>query len=83
MACTDLVFIGRHLIFRFFTVTDFPKNRSDKASLVLAPDIIMVPPWGYVTLELGGFAFLGRYDSKFGQAATGSSIAYLKVAGAF
>ncbi|MCA9684970.1 MAG: hypothetical protein KC457_22500, partial [Myxococcales bacterium] len=83
VAGTDLVFFGRHLIFRFFTVTDFPKNRSDKASLVLAPDIIMVPPWGYVTLELGGFAFLGRYDSKFGQAATGSSIAYLKVAGAF
>ena len=26
--------------------------------MVLAPNIIMVPPWGYATLELGGFAFL-------------------------
>lgn len=83
MAGTDLVFFGRHLIFRFFTVTDFPKNRSDRASLVLAPNIIMVPPWGFATLELGGFAFIGRHDTKFGQAAVGSSIAYLKIAGAF
>ena len=83
LAGTDLVFFGRHLIFRFFTVTDFPEDRDDRASVVLAPDIIMVPPWGYVTLELGGFAFLGRNDTKFGQAAVGSSIAYLKVAGQF
>jgi hypothetical protein len=80
---TDLVFFGRHLIFRFFTVTDFPKNKADKASVVLAPNIIMVPPWGYATLELGGFAFLGRNDTKFGQTAVGSSIAYLKVTGSF
>ena len=83
MAGTDLVFFGRHLIFRFFTVTDFPEDRSDRASVVLAPNIIMVPPWGYATLELGGFAFIGRQDTKFGQAAVGSSIAYLKIAGAF
>ena len=83
LAGTDLVFFGRHLIFRFFTVTDFPKTREDRASVVLAPNIIMVPPWGYATLELGGFAFLGRNDTKFGQAAVGSSIVYLKIAGAF
>lgn len=83
VAGTDLVFFGRHLIFRFFTVTDFPRNKADKASVVLAPNIIMVPPWGYATLELGGFAFLGRNDTKFGQTAVGSSIAYLKIAGAF
>jgi hypothetical protein len=83
LAGTDLVFFGRHLIFRFFTVTDFPKNRSDRASVVLAPNIIMVPPWGYAQLELGGFAFVGRNDTKFGQAAVGSSIVYLKIAGSF
>jgi hypothetical protein len=83
VAGSDLVFFGRHLIFRFFAVTDFPKNRSDRASLVLAPNIIMVPPWGYATLELGGFAFIGGNDTKFGQAAVGSSIAYVKIAGAF
>ena len=43
----------------------------------------MVPPWGYATLELGGFAFIGRNDTKFGQTAVGSSIAYLKIAGSF
>lgn len=83
VAGTDLVFFGRHLVFRFFAVTDFPRNREDAASLVLAPNIIMVPPWGYATLELGGFAFVGRNDTKFGQTAVGSSIAYLKIAGAF
>lgn len=83
VAGTDLVFFGRHLIFRLFAVTDFPRNRADAASLVLAPNIIMVPPWGYATLELGGFAFVGRNDTKFGQTAVGSSIAYLKIAGAF
>jgi hypothetical protein len=83
VAGTDLVFFGRHLIFRLFTVTDFPRNKADKASLVIAPNIIMVPPWGYATLELGGFAFVGRNDTKFGQTAVGSSIAYLKIAGSF
>jgi hypothetical protein len=83
VAGTDLVFFGRHLIFRLFTVTDFPRNKADKASLVIAPNIIMVPPWGYATLELGGFAFVGRNDTKFGQTAVGSSIAYLKIAGQF
>lgn len=83
LAGTDLVFFGRHLIFRFFALTDFPKNRQDAASVVLAPNIIMVPPWGYATLELGGFAFIGRDDTKFGQAAVGSSVAYMKIAGAF
>ncbi|MFV8752441.1 hypothetical protein ACNOYE_17990 [Nannocystaceae bacterium ST9] len=83
VAGSDLVFFGRHLIFRFFAVTDFPRNRSDRASVVLAPNIIMVPPWGYATLELGGFAFIGRNDTKFGQSATGSSIAYLKITGSF
>jgi hypothetical protein len=83
LAGSDLVFFGRHLIFRFFALTDFPSNRSDRASVVLAPNIIMVPPWGYATLELGGFAFIGRNDTKFGQSATGSSIAYLKITGSF
>lgn len=80
---SELVFFGRHLIFRFFTVTDFPRNRADRASAVLAPNIIMVPPWGYATLEVGGFAFLGRNDTKFGQTATGSSIVYVKITGSF
>jgi hypothetical protein len=80
---SELVFFGRHLIFRFFTVTDFPRNRADRASAVLAPNIIMVPPWGYATLEVGGFAFLGRNDTKFGQSATGSSIVYVKITGSF
>lgn len=83
VAGTDLIFFGRHLIFRVFAVTDFPESRDDKASFVLAPNIIMVPPWGYATLELGGFAFFGRKDTKFGQAAVGSSIAYLKISGQF
>ena len=83
VAGSELVFFGRNLVFRFFTVTDFPKNSADKASLVLAPNLIIKPPWGYATLELGGFAFIGRNDTKFGQTAVGSSIAYMKVVGEF
>ena len=89
---SELVFFGRHLVFRTFAVVDFPRSPAeyifpedgkDTASVVIAPSLIMVPPWGFVTLELGGFAFIGDYQTKFGQAATGSSIAYLKVAGQF
>ena len=83
VAGSELVMFGRNLVFRFFTVTDFPKNSADKASLVLAPNLIIKPPWGYATLELGGFAFLGERSTKFGQPAVGSSIVYLKIAGEF
>ncbi len=97
---TDLIFFGRHLVFRTFAVVDFPRLdkslprsntgpyaivgfNDDKASVVVAPDLIIVPPWGFATFELGGFAFFGRYDTKFGQPATGSSIVYFKVTGQF
>jgi hypothetical protein len=84
VAGTDLIFFGRHIVVRFFTITSFPEpKRGEPASVVLAPDLILVPPWGYVTFELGGFAFIGRNDTYFGQPAVGSSIAYLKVAGRF
>ena len=83
VAGTDLIFFGRHLIFRLFTVTEFPGVRSERPSLALAPNLIMVPPWGYATIELGGFAFFGRRDTFFGQAATGSSIVFAKVTGSF
>lgn len=83
LAGTDLIFFGRHLIFRAFTVTELPSKRNTDPSTVIAPAIIMVPPWGYATLELGGFGFIGKNTTKFGQTATGSSIAYLKVTGAF
>lgn len=82
---TDIVFFGRHLVFRFFAVTQFPdRSRGiDAPSVVLAPDIIVVPPWGFATFELGGFGFVGRNDTKFGQSATGTSIVYFKVTGQF
>ena len=83
VAGSELVFFGRHLVVRTFAVVDFPDDKDDTASTVLAPSLIMVPPWGFVTIEAGGFAFIGKYDTKFGQSATGSSIAFLKVAGQF
>ncbi len=83
VAGNELVFFGRHLVVRTFAVIDFPKDKEDTASTVIAPSLIMVPPWGFVTLELGGFAFVGKDRTKFGQSATGSSIAYFKVAGQF
>ena len=83
VAGQELIFFGRNLVFRFFGVVDFPKGGEDKASVVLAPNLIIKPPWGFATLELGGFAFLGRNDTKFGQTAVGSSIAYVKIAGEF
>jgi hypothetical protein len=78
-----LIFFGRHLIFRLFGVTEFPDARSDQYAAAIAPDIIVVPPWGYVTLELGGFALLGSNKSTLAQRGAGSSIVYFKVAGQF
>ncbi len=43
----------------------------------------MVPPWGFLTFELGGFAFIGGNQTKFGQPATGTSIVFLKAIGSF
>jgi hypothetical protein len=83
VAGTDLIFFGRHLIFRLFGVTEFPDARSDQYAAAIAPDIIVVPPWGYVTLELGGFALLGSNKSTLAQRGAGSSIVYFKVAGQF
>lgn len=80
---TDLIFFGRHLIFRMFGVVDLPTGRGDEGSYVLYPELIVVPPWGSVTLELGSFFMLGGKQTKFGQAAAGSSIAFMKVAGQF
>lgn len=83
VAGTDLIFFGRHLVFRLFGVAEFPDARSDQFAAALAPDIIVVPPWGYVTLELGGFALLGGRETNLGQRGAGSSIVYFKVAGQF
>ena len=80
---TDLIFFDRHLIFRMFGVADLPTGRGDNSSYVLYPELILVPPWGSVTMEIGSFFLLGESDTKFGQAATGSSIAFVKVAGQF
>lgn len=80
---TDLIFFDRHLIFRMFGVADLPTGRGDNGSFVLYPELILVPPWGSVTMEIGSFFLLGESDTKFGQAATGSSIAFVKVAGQF
>ncbi|MEX1366873.1 MAG: hypothetical protein AB1Z98_27345 [Nannocystaceae bacterium] len=80
---TDLIFFDRHLIFRMFGVADLPTGRGDNSSYVLYPELILVPPWGSVTMEIGSFFLLGESDTKFGQPATGSSIAFVKVAGQF
>jgi hypothetical protein len=83
VAGTDLIFFGRQMIFRLFAVTEFPDARSDKFAAALAPDIILVPPWGYITFEIGGFALLGRRETNLGQPGSGSSIVYAKVVGQF
>jgi hypothetical protein len=79
----DLIFFGRHLIFRMFGVADLPTGKGDHTSYVVYPELILVPPWGSVTFEIGSFFLLGQNDTKFGQKATGSSIAFFKVAGKF
>jgi len=83
LAGTDIIFFGRHLIFRAFSVTELPSQRNQDPSTVLAPAVMMTPPWGFATFEVGGFAIVGKNTSKFGQTATGSSIAYFKVTGSF
>ena len=90
---TDLIFFGRKLVFRAFGVIDFPGNNPKLHSTsrgavggpsgVIAPALLFAPPWGYVNFEVGGFALLGGNKTAFGQAATGSSIAYFKVIGSF
>ena len=95
LAGGDLIFFDRHLVFRTFVMTDFPgPHRITKAStgeraweedpsVVIAPNIIMVPPWGFLQFEVGGFGFVGSRNSYFGQPGTGTSIAFLRVSGQF
>jgi hypothetical protein len=80
---TDLIFFGRHFIVRLFGVVDFPTDSEDEGSYVIFPELLMTPPWGYVTFELGSFVMLGGKETKFGQPATGTSIAFLKAVGTF
>ncbi len=80
---TDLIFFGRHFIFRAFGVVDFPTGKGDHGSYVIYPELLLVPPWGSVTFEIGSFFLLGKPDTKFGQKAAGSSIAFFKVVGVF
>ena len=91
---TDIIFFGRKLVFRVFGLVDFPSNNpkrhvTDKGSTiggtsgVIAPAILIAPPWGYVNFEVGSFALLGNNKTMFGQTLAGSSIAYLKVIGSF
>ena len=83
VAGSELVFFGRSLVVRLFGVADFARGEGDTSSAALAPSVLMTPPWGFATFELGGFALLGGSKTKFGQSAAGSSIAYLKLVGAF
>ncbi len=83
VAGSDLIFFGRHFIFRLFGVVDFPTGKGDPGSYVIFPEILLVPPWGSVTFELGSFFLLGKPETKFGQKASGSSIAFFKVVGVF
>jgi len=83
VAGADLIFFGRHFVFRTFGVVDFPTGKGDNGSYVIAPELQLTPPWGSVTFTLGSFALLGKRNTKFGQPATGSSIVYLKVVGTF
>ncbi|MEZ4451000.1 MAG: hypothetical protein R3B09_16075 [Nannocystaceae bacterium] len=87
LAGTDLIFFGRHLIFRTFGLVDFPSNnpKGEGASGVIAPALLVTPPAGFLQFQLGSFAFLGESGArtKFGQKAVGSSIVYFKVIGSF
>ena len=79
----DLLFFGRHLIFRAFGVVDFPTGKGDNGSYEIYPELMVTPPWGSVTFHLGSFFLLGAPDTKFGQKAAGSSIVFFKVEGTF
>lgn len=80
---TELVFFGRHLLFRAFGVVDFPTDPNDNGSYVIYPELVLVPPWGSLTFDIGSFFLIGEDDTKFGQPAAGSSIVFTKVTGAF
>jgi hypothetical protein len=83
VAGADLLFWGRHFVFRTFGVIDFPTGKGDNGSYVIYPELQLTPPWGSVTFHLGSFFLLGKPDTKFGQKATGSSIVFFKVVGTF
>ena len=80
---TELSFLGRRLRARVFGVFDISPTDEIPFSTVIAPELIYTPPWGYVSMHLGGFGFIGDLDSKFGKVATGSSIVHFKLQGAF
>ncbi len=79
----ELVFFGRHLLFRAFGVVDIPTDSNDNGSYVIYPELVLVPPWGSITFDIGSFFLIGEDDTKFGQPAAGSSILFTKVTGAF
>ncbi len=87
LAGGDVIFFGRHLIFRTFGLIDFASNNPEGEGMsgVIAPAILFAPPRGFLNFEVGSFAFLGREGArtKFGARAVGTSIAYLKVIGTF
>jgi len=87
LAGTDLIFFGRHLIFRAFGLVDFASNNPEGEGMsgVIAPAILVAPSRGFLNFEVGSFAFLGKEGArtKFGAKAVGTSIAYLKVIGTF
>ena len=83
VAGADLIFFGRHFLFRTFGVVDFPTGKGDPGSYVIYPELQLIPPWGSVNFHLGSFFLLGKKDTKFGQKAAGSSIVYFKVVGTF
>jgi hypothetical protein len=78
MGGTQLQFLGRQIIAQVFAVGDVPTGAGDPGSFVIAPEFAYTPPWGYVTMKLGAFALVGKRETKFGQLATGSSIAYAR-----
>jgi hypothetical protein len=83
VAGADLIFFGRHFLFRAFGVVDFPTGKGDPGSYVIYPELQLIPPWGSVNFHLGSFFLLGKRDTKFGQKAAGSSIVFFKVVGTF
>lgn len=87
LAGGDLIFFGRHLIFRTFGLVDFASNNpeGEGASGVIAPAVLVAPSRGFINFEVGSFAFLGKEGArtKFGAKAVGTSIAYFKVIGTF
>lgn len=74
VAGADFKFLNGKLLLRVFGIAALDIERF----CAVAYPLLQWNPWGAMELEAGGYVLFGEPESKFGQAAAGSSMAFLR-----